>query len=145
MENLAINTINNEEGLVNDILKGAIASTSKSISRASGETGVMSIIKARTGNRQTLSKELLEELNNPEKVQIAFTEDSVIIGEKLPNNDNYFSLKISGNKGIIYSTQLVKEIAELFDLDYSNKTSITFNEVEYAQNEGYPVAIVKIK
>lgn len=145
MENLAINTINNKEVLVNDILKAAIASTSKSISRASGEAGVMSIVKAKTGNRQTLSKELLQELNNPERVQIAFTEGSVIIGERLPNNNSSFNVKISGAKGIIYSSQLVKEITDWFELDFSNRTSITFNEVEYILNEEYPVAIIKIK
>lgn len=145
MENILANTINDKEGLAKDILQDAVASTSKSISRASGEAGVMSIVKARTGNRQTLSKQLLEELNNPQSVQEAFTEDCIIIGERLPKNSSLFNIKRSGNKGIIYSTQLVKEIAELFDLDFSDRTSITFNEVEYVLNEEYPVAIVKIK
>lgn len=145
MEQLVTMAINNEEGSVNDILKDAIASASKNKSRVAGEAGVMSIIKARTGNRQTLSKELLEQLNNPEKVQIAFTEDSVIIGEKLPNNDSSLNIKRSGAKGIIYSTQLVTEIVDLFDLDFRNRTSITFNEAEYVLNEEYPVAIIKIR
>ncbi|NMM65239.1 amidophosphoribosyltransferase [Clostridium sp. P21] len=145
MEKSVVNTINNEEGSVNDILKGAVASTSKSRSRAAGEAGVISIIKAKTGNRIIFSKELLEELNNLEKVQVAFTEDSIIIGEKLPNNQSSFNIKRSGSKGIIYSTELVNEVSELFELDFSDKTSITFNEVEYLVNEECPVAVIKIK
>ncbi|WP_242396684.1 amidophosphoribosyltransferase [Clostridium butyricum] len=138
-------TNNNGEVLMNDVIKGAIASTSKSMSRSLGEAGVLSIIKAKTGNRITLSKALLDELNSPEKIQIAFTKDNVIIGEKLPNNDSSFNVKLSGTKGIVYSSGLVREISELFQLDFSDKTSITFNEVEYVSNEDYPVAIIKIK
>ena len=145
MENILTNTINNKEVMIEELFKDAIGSTIKSKSRTAGEAGVMSIVKARTGNRNTLSKELLDKLNNPQKIQISYTEDSVIIGEKLPNNNSSFNVKISGAKGIIYSTQLVKEIAELFGLDFSDRTSITFNEVEYVLNEESPVAIIKIK
>lgn len=145
MKELVIKTINNEEGSANDILKGAKASSSKSRSRIVGEAGVISIVKAKTGNRNILSNELREKLNNPEKVQVAFAEDSIIIAEKLPNNDSSFNIKRSGVKGIIYSTQLVNEITELFELDFSCRTSITFNEVEYFISEEYPVAIVKVK
>ena len=145
MENILTNTINNKEVMIEELFKDAIGSTIKSKSRTAGEAGVMSIVKARTGNRNTLSKELLDKLNNPQKIQISYTEDSVIICEKLPNNNSSFNVKISGAKGIIYSTQLVKEIAELFGLDFSDRTSITFNEVEYVLNEESPVAIIKIK
>jgi Holliday junction resolvasome RuvABC endonuclease subunit len=145
MEKILTNTNNNQEVAMEKLFENAIASSSKSNNRASGEVGVMSIVKAKTGNRSTLARKLLKKLNNPEKVQAAFTEDSVIIGEKLPNNNSSFNIKISGAKGIIYSTQLVKEIAELFGLDFSDRTSITFNDVKYVLNEEYPVAIVKIK
>ena len=145
MGELMQTTNNNGEGLMKDIIKGAIASTSKSMSRSLGEAGVLSIIKAKTGNRITLGKSLLDELNNPEKIQISFAEDSVIIAEKLPNNDSSFNVKLTGTKGIVYSAGLVREISELFKLDFSDKTSITFSEVEYVLNEDYPVAIIKIK
>ena len=145
MEKLVTNNINNGEAEINDISKGAIPSNIKSKGRVSGSAGIISIVKAETGNRITSSKELLEKLNNPEKVQVAFTEDSVIIAEKLPNNNSSFNIKRSGAKGIIYSVLLVAEIAKLFELDFSNRTSITFNEVDYSINEDYPVAIIKIK
>ena len=145
MEKLVTNNINKGEAEINDILKGAIPSNIQSKGRVSGSAGIMSIVKAETGNRITSSKELLEKLNNPEKVQVAFTEDSVIIAEKLPNNNSSFNIKRSGAKGIIYSVLLVAEIAKLFQLDFSNRTSITFNEVDYSINEDYPVAIIKIK
>ncbi|MBW6411339.1 amidophosphoribosyltransferase [Clostridium weizhouense] len=145
MENILTNTINNKEVMTEELFKNAIGSIIKSKSRTAGEAGVMSIVKARTGNRNTLSKELLAKLNNPQKIQIAYTEDSVIIGEKLPSNDSSFNVKISGAKGMVYSAGLAREISELFELDFSDRTSITFNEVEYVLNEEYPVAVIKIK
>jgi hypothetical protein len=118
------------ENNVRDMLKKAIQSNSKSASRELSLAGAMSIVNTKTGKRITLSKKLLEELSCPKSVQIAFTEDSIIIGEKLPNNESIFNLKMSNGKGAIYSAQEVTEIRDLFDIDFSNKTSITFAEAE---------------
>ncbi len=145
MEALITKNINNGESVINDILKGAIPSNIKSKSRVSGNSGIMSIVKAKTGNRISIGKEVMEKLNNPEKVKIAFRDDSVIIGENLANNSSSLNIKKSGAKGIIYSIQLVGEMAKLFNLDFSDRTSITFEDVEYIVDEDYPVAIVKIK
>ena len=135
--------VGKEESNMKDILDNAIASTSKSKSRTYGEKGVASIVKTKKCNRYTLSKELLIKLNNPERVQIGFDDDSILIGEKLPHNKSSFNVRRS--KGIIYSTLLVAEIAEAFGLDFTDKTSITLQKVEYGLNEEYPVARIKVK
>lgn len=133
------------EDNVKSILKNAVQSESKSVSRASSATGVVSVVNAKSGKRITLSKKLLEKLNNPKSIKIAFTEYGIIIAEELPDNKSLFNIKVSNGRGIIYSAQLVVEITELFDLEFNNKTSITFSEVEYALNDDYVVAIVKAK
>lgn len=133
------------ENNVKSILKNAVQSESKSVSRASSAAGVVSVINAKSGKRITLSKKLLVKLNNPKSIQIGFTEENIIIAEELPNNKSLFNIKISNGKGIIYSAQLVTEVTELFDLEFNNKTSITFADVEYALNDDYVVAIVKAK
>lgn len=138
-------TIIEVENNVKSILKNAVQSESKSVSRESGAAGVVSVVNTKSGKRITLSKKLIVKLNNPKSIQIAFTEDSIIIAEELPDNKSLFNIKINNGKGIIYSAQLVMEITELFNLEFNNKTSITFGEVEYALNDDYVVAIVKAK
>lgn len=109
------------------------------------EAGVLSIINAKTGKRIIISNEIMEILNNPSKVVMSFTEDKIAIGENLPNNDNYFNVKRMKSKGVIYSAGIVKEITEIYELDFSNKTSITFFDVEYAKYEDNVVAIIAVE
>ena len=78
-------------------------------------------------------------------MQFAFSDTSIIIGANLPNNDNDFNVKDSNGKAIVYSTPLVTEIAKAFELDFSNRTSMTFGDIQYTNSEDSPVIIVKIK
>lgn len=121
------------------------ASTSKIISKTSTEAGVASIIKSPKCKRITFAKDLMSELNNPKTISISFSDDSLAVAERLPNNDNLLRLKSSGNKGVIYSSGLVSEITDKYGLDFSNRVSITFSEVNYVKCNGYTVAIIKMK
>ena len=55
------------------------------------------------------------------------------------------NVKAYKNRSIVYSVPLVREIAERFKLDFSDRTSMTFDEAEYTSYEGSPVLIIKIK
>ena len=121
-------------------------SKSRSTSRVSLDSGILSVINSKeNGKRITLSKELLEKLNNPEQLQFAFANDAIAIGEELLDSETYFYVKTSGKKGIVYASGLVNEITKEFSLDFSDRVCITFYEVKYLSNGEYPVAIIKIK
>ena len=93
--------------------------------------GVCTVINSKqNGRRVILSKETMDCLKNPTKLEVGFTEDGIVIAEKLPENGVEFSIKKNGNKMVIYSSALVEEITELFNLDFSNRVSITFTEAE---------------
>lgn len=119
-------------------------SESKSINKGIAEAGIMSIINSKTGKRIIVSREIMEKLNKPERIVMSFSEDKIAIGEQLPNNDNYINIKVLKSKGIIYSAGIVKEITDLYKLDFSNKTSITFLDVEYVKYEDNVVAIITV-
>ena len=105
----------------------------------------MSIVSAKTGKRIVISKEIMEKLNKPERIVMSFAEDKIAIGEQLPNNDNYINIKVLKSKGVVYSSGIVKEITDLYELDFSNKTSITFLDVEYVKYEENVVAIITVE
>ena len=120
-------------------------SESKSIKKGIAEAGVMSIINSKTGKRIIVSNEIMEKLNKPERVVMSFSEDKIAIGEQLPNNYNYINIKVLKSKGVIYSAGIVMEITDLYKLDFSNKTSITFLDVEYVKYEENVVAIITVE
>ena len=91
-----------------------------------------------------MAKALISNLNNPSKVVIGLSKNKLAIGPKLPDNENHFTVEDYKGKGVIYSADLVKEISEKFKLDFSNRTTITFEEVEYIEFEDTTVAIITI-
>lgn len=47
------------------------ASESKTLNRNNNGEGIMSVVNAKTGKRITLSRQLMDKLNNPEKIVIS--------------------------------------------------------------------------
>lgn len=137
---------NDNQDMVADYkLDDFIASTSKTISKVSAEAGAMSVINSKNGRRIVLAKDVMNKLNNAEELSMSFSGNSIAVAERLPNNDNSLKVKRSGNKGVIYSAGLVSEITDKYGLDFRNRTSITFSEVNYVESYGYTVAIIKIR
>lgn len=106
--------------------------------------GAISLINTKSGKRLIIAKSLISNLNNPSKVVIGLSKNKLAIGEKLPANENYFTVKDYKGKGVIYSADLVKEISEEFKLNFLNRTTITFTEVKYIEYEDTTVAIITI-
>lgn len=136
------------EGEVNNMKNSLnlIKPKSKDTSRVDITSGgAMTIVNSKdNGKRITISKGSMEYIGNPESVEIGFTEDGIVIGDKLPENGERFTLRKVGSKAVIYSAQLVKEITELFELDFSNRVSITFTDAEHIEME-YPMVKINIK
>ena len=130
---------------VAECIADAVPFSAKNTARSLATKGVFTLVKAKTGNRAVINKEASGYLQNPSTLQFSYNEDSLIIGTKLPNNNNNFNVKAYKNRSIIYSVPLVREIAERFKLDFSNRTSMTFDEAEYTSYESSPVLIIKIK
>ncbi|MGL6105025.1 hypothetical protein [Romboutsia sp.] len=137
----------NESNLNNKVYNPLKVIKPKSMSKTrdtKSSKGICTVINSKqNGKRLILAKETMDYLKNPSKIEVGFTEDGIVIAEKLPENGVEFSIKKSGNKMVIYSSELVKEITQLFNLDFSDRVSITFTESEKYDDLDNP--IVKIK
>ena len=121
----------------------ASKSQQKSIIRTN--QGAITIVNTKNnGKRVVISKDIKDELGNPSRVLISFSDKEIAIGERLPDNENYLNVKYSKTKGTIYSVGTVNELTEIYQLDFSNRTSITFSEVKYTAYENHKVAIITI-
>ncbi|MCT4508654.1 MAG: hypothetical protein N4A48_07815, partial [Tepidibacter sp.] len=130
----------------NDVLSNFHGAKSVSVSKDITDAGVISIINSKSnGKRISLSKELMDKLDNPSRVQFAFSENSIAIGVGFLDEVPDYKINESKTKGLIYASKLVEEITEEFELDFSDRTSITFHDVEYIDEENICIAIIKIK
>lgn len=122
---------------------------SKSNSRGTGartSRGMATIVNSnKNGKRITFAKKLLEKLGISETVDVSITRNGIVIGSKIPENAETFTLRTSGSKGVIYSYSLAEEISAVFELDFSERVSMTFTEVEFINDGDYFYAEIKIK
>ena len=123
------------------------ATKSKAVEKVSGEEGVCTIVNCKkNGNkRMSLASKVLDAIGNPDAVQVGIMPKGIAIAERLPIDANKFPIKKLGAKKVIYAGALVEEITEEFKLDYSNRTSITFQRVDYDNVDGYKVALITIQ
>lgn len=138
--------IDEESVNIKEVLENATHSQAKDTTRSISKAGALSIVNAKTGSRLVFSNKLIERIGNPERVQISYNENdkTIIVGQALGNKENYV-LKISGKKSIIYCKALVEEITEALELDFNNRTSLTFDTVEYLENDEGQIAIIEIE
>lgn len=109
-----------------------------------GREGALSVTNAPTGQRIALSMRVLEYLENPEIVQISSGNGIVVIAPSKDGAKGQYKVKYNKSKGVIYSKSLVANITEYHKLNFEDKTSTTFWDADYTDNEGVPVAVVKI-
>lgn len=100
----------------------------------------------RNGRRIKLSKGLLEEIGNPSSVQISVSDTALKIGKSLKNCEINFQL--TGGGDTIYKSSLIDQLTEHFGLDFSERSSLTFDDVEVkmrrCNDEEIPFAVVRI-
>lgn len=80
--------------------------------------GCLTTIFTKSGTRTKLSRNLLEDIDNPEYIDVFFTEKNVIFCKAC--DVSAFSVK---SDGIIYNTDLARKIAELANIEVQTKGS----------------------
>lgn len=114
------------------------------------------IVYSKTGSHIALSEALRKNIGNPDKVQFFFDDSRILIGNF--KNANQPSYKINDD-GKVYCSQIVKEIAKVFNLKYKANTkaseripangysevSKSFKSITFEEYGTVRVAIVNIK
>lgn len=105
----------------------------------------LSIVNSNNGKRIMFSKGLLEELNNPTKIEfmISSEDGALIVGENLRATNSYNFSK--GNEKIVYCGGIINSLTDIFNLDYKGRTSLSFSEIEIDSYMDSPVAIIAMK
>lgn len=112
--------------------------------------GALTIINASAkgnGMRIVFSKQLEEDLNLTEKVQLAVSKDgtSLYVGAELDTSQTSYSLRRlkkgdSSSKLVLYNSAVIKEITEKLNLSFEEHVGETFYGIEYLEIDGRKVA-----
>jgi len=97
-----------------------------------GKTKSLAIVNTDgNGKRISLSKSFFASLGFPKSVQVSCNQakGELLIGHEIPGVD--LSFKFSSGKGftIIYNSPLVKILTDTFGIDFSERSSRSFNDV----------------
>lgn len=105
----------------------------------------ISLVLCDNGKRLTLSKSLFEALGEPESIKLAADAENgfLIIANEIDGAESQYSVSNKG-KGIVYNSSLVSYIAELFELDFSERTSMSFDYVKVKKIDGVMTAFIKM-
>ena len=130
--------------------KATLLKNNRLANRNSFERGTYSvgIVNNKNGKRISISKLLAKRLGLTDCVDIvALEEDNIILlGKNLPFNDVKVTCKVSGDdKKIVYNSQLVQDLSEIFAIDYKGQTSRAFSEVSIHVDNNTVMAAVVIK
>lgn len=101
------------------------------------------------GNRKSmsLSKKLAEKLALTSNVFVTVydTEGHIALSNMAIDPDSAAYKFSNATDYIVYNAALVQFLAETFNLDYTQRTSISFRDIEFATSGDTPVAIVTLK
>ncbi|WP_163151598.1 hypothetical protein [Anoxybacillus sp. MB8] len=127
-------------------LSSFILFKSKKTTTRTSESGVFSIVYSKkNGKRVAISEHVIQELGNPETVQVGFSPESIAISEYLGEDSVSHKLKTAGGKKVIYSSELVQCLIDYYNLNFDPRTSITFSNVSYKTKNGKKVALISMK
>ncbi|MDR1508586.1 MAG: hypothetical protein LBS53_03000 [Synergistaceae bacterium] len=119
----------------------------KCVAAKHGPLGIAIVNTARNGVRMSFTKALHEALGNPAAIQFATGGDYLYVGKTIPHSTE--SVPFSYGKGVntIYARGFIIYLTNFFSLDFSNRTSISFTDVEIMEQEyeGEQIIFAKIK
>lgn len=104
------------------------------------------IVNNKNGKRISFSKALSVKLGLEGTVDMIALEDEgvILISKNLPY-DTKSTYELRGDdKKIIYNSELVQNLTEIFDLDFSTKTSCSFTDITVNADDNMLMAAIKI-
>lgn len=114
----------------------------------SGKLSFSVVNSEKNGKRVALSEALFQALGQPEQVSFSFGDSKLAIGGELPLDAPKHKFSPTKTAHIIYDSELVRAITEMFSLDFSGRkcsrtfTGVTLDTFINQAGATVPIAIV---
>lgn len=106
--------------------------------------GGLSIVKASTGQRISLCRDIWEHLDLTHRLQFRVSQDYLLVSPVIDENDMIWNLPDNAEKAILYRAGLVNSLAESYQLDFNDKSSLSFTKYQKKYYQGYPVVLIQM-
>lgn len=141
VSDLGTNVVNEHEEELN--LDNFVSLTPVSKERSkSGVRGGLSIVNAKTGQRISLCGDMWDHLGNTHELQFKVGKDQLLVSSIIDDTDKVWNLTPTAKKAILYKSDLVNSLTQSYNLDFSNKSSLSFNKYKKTYHQGKPVVLV---
>lgn len=105
--------------------------------------GAVTVVNDRNSKRVKLKQPVMEGLGYPNFVKFYVTDEEFVVQASPADAENVYELRLEGKrKCLIYNTELIKLLTEMFELDFTNGTSQTFGEVKFECIDDVKYAII---
>ena len=130
---------------ITDLIKMAEESSVDYVATSTSKCS-FGIVNSINGKRLSFSKALSQNIDLANKVCILMVpEQHKLLISNEPLSDRSSIASVNGkDKKICYSAELVAIITQAFKLDFSEKTSMSFNTIDFDTVNGVKVAVVTL-
>ena len=122
-------------------------SSEQTVKKNGTRDGVLSVILSENnGKRLLFSKDLVDTLCVEDEIYISNNGTSIMLcADPMSGNGDPFILKdYAGGRKVLYCSDLVKEVSEILNLDFTDCVCNTITKVKYVDDDvsGYSFALI---
>ncbi|MEK4530536.1 hypothetical protein [Solibacillus sp. FSL K6-1554] len=105
--------------------------------------GVVTVVNDRNSKRIKLKSKVLKGIKSPNYIKFYVTDNEFVVQASTADEAGSYKLKLEGKrKCLIYNTEVIQLLVEMFELDFSKGTSQTFGEVIFKNIDGVEYAVI---
>ena len=134
----------NQSPINKSLFEALMRAESPTIQTVRGKYTFGIVKSGQNGKRLSFSKSLVEDLDVSDTIyaKLSVEDRKLVIGKELPfPKPTKLELKGVGKK-ISYNAGFVELLTSLFDLDFSDKSSMTMYDIVLDSIDGVPVAVI---
>ncbi|MFF5819302.1 hypothetical protein [Lysinibacillus capsici] len=120
--------------------------SAKFISSSARASGALTIVNNKNSKRVVLSKRVLTMLGQPRAIKFAINEKLKTLILMFADNEDGFTYVLKAMKGkepsIVYCTDFVNQLTQIWDLDFENRSSVTLGVIEQRTYQGETYVVI---
>ncbi|MGG2057224.1 hypothetical protein ABFY48_23190 [Lysinibacillus pakistanensis] len=118
----------------------------KFIPSSARTSGALTIVNNKNSKRVVLSKKVLTMLGQPRAIKFAIDEKLKTLILMFDDNEDGFTYVLKAVKGkepsIIYCSDFVNQLTQLWDLNFENRSSVTLGKIEQENYRGETYVVI---
>lgn len=105
--------------------------------------GAVTVVNDRNSKRVKLKGVVTEGLDYPDYIKFYVTDEEFVVQASTADEEGSYKLRLEGKrKCLIYNSEIIELLTEMFELDFTKGTSQTFGEVKFECIEDVEYAVI---